>query len=201
MGFFGPQTFEIIIREPGHLSYRESNRSFDFPIYEEDGEIVIVPVPSRCSVDYVLLHWFSLPAGFSDADLNRIHPRLLQYFHEQGRKVRLFERGESEGNSFVFYPELFEQRSKASDLLDGAGINAFSEYSSIDLLHAEYGLEVCGIHEQSNVEPVAEVMQKAFPHWHFNRICYKDYGREPGWKFSIHMFRRHCGGERPIDAR
>jgi hypothetical protein len=89
-----------------------------------------------------------------------------------------------------------ERQSKKSNILAEAGLELFSDYGSIDLLHEEYGLEVCGIQQEAKVDPIVEVMRKGFPHWHYYGLCHKDCGREPGWKFAIHMFPRPCGGGR-----
>jgi hypothetical protein len=189
--------YEVLTDTPGGLTYREGNHEYVFPVFEEDGEIVIVGVPTRRRIRF-FFGWYGDWRNFSASAGARILPRLLEHFHRGGRQARLFERGDAE--SYVFYPELFELRSRAADILDEAGFVWFSHYSSIDLLHPEYGLEVCGIHEESSVEPIAAAMMSGFPQWHYSSICHKEYGREPGWKFSIHMFSRPCGGGRCVDT-
>ena len=199
MGSFNRQNCEIKLDVPGRLEFRDGNHEFVFPVYEEDGELVIADYPSRCRIHF-FFGWYWHPREFSESARQRIIPRLLKHFGKLGRRARIFERGEANKQSFVFRGELFEARGKASELLDEAGFAWLSHYSSIDLLHAEYGLEVCGVHEEAHLVPIAKVMQTVFPQWHFYRVCNKDYGREPGWKFSIHMFPRHCGGGRCVDA-
>ena len=199
MGIFARNKYEVLTEASGRLTYRESNHEYVFPIFEEDGEIVIAGYPSRRRIHFFFgWHWDW--SDFPPSASARILPRLLDHFRRSGRRVRLFERGDADGESFVFYPQLFDLRSRASDILDAAGFAWFSHYSSIDLLHQEFGLEVCGIHEESIVEPIATAMRSGFPQWHYFSVCHKDYGREPGWKFSIHMFPRRCGGGRCVDA-
>jgi len=199
MSFFSKRNCEIRIEASGRLEYREGNHEFVFPIYDEDGDVVIADYPSRRRI-HLFFGWYSHPREFSERDRQRIVPRLLDHFARLGRRTRLHERGEAKDQLVAFHGELFNARGKATELLDEAGFAWLSHYSSIDLLHSEYGLEVCGIHEESNVSLVAKVMQVGFPQWHYFRVCNKDYGREPGWKFSIHMFPQHCGGGRYVDA-
>lgn len=199
MGLFSHKKYEVVMDVPGRLTYREGIHENVFPVFEEDGEIVIVGYPSSQRVHF-FFGWYLDWRNFSADDGARIFPRLLNHFRASGRRARLFERGDAGDGSFVFYPELFELRGKASDVLDEAGFAWFSHYGSIDLLHQEYGLEVCGIHEESSVEPIATAMKSGFPQWHYFGLCHKDYGREPGWKFSIHMFPRRCGGGRCVDV-
>jgi hypothetical protein len=95
---------------------------------------------------------------------------------------------ERDGGDFEFHPELFEHRSRASELLETAGYTWFSDFSSIEPIHEEYGLEICGILNEGDVGPIAEALQRGFPHWHHQRICLQDHGREPGWTVSLCMF-------------
>jgi hypothetical protein len=199
MGLFARNNYEVFTDTPGRLTYREGNQEYVFPVYENDGEMVIVGNPSHRRI-YLFFGWYWEPREVP-ADLGaRILPRLLDHFRRSGRRARLFDRGDEDGQPFVFYPELFELRSRASEILNQAGFAWFNHYSSIDLLHQEYGLEVCGIHEQSSLKPIAAAMQSSFPQWHYFGVCHNDYGREPGWKFSIHMFPRRCGGDKCVEG-
>jgi hypothetical protein len=195
------QRYQIERPEAGVLTYRTGGTEYRFPIYDEDGEVVFVAWPTRQRIFLYFLFggWTRVPRQFSATDRERITAHVVEHFRREGARVRVMTRTPS-GEGTQFHPELFESKTKASEELDSAGVVWFSDYSSIDLLHEEFGLEVCGIHEESSVEHIARAMQTAFPHWHYSRVCHKDYGREPGWKFEIHMFPRRCGGGRCSDA-
>jgi hypothetical protein len=191
------QKHQIERPEPGVLTYREGGTEFRFPVYDEDDEVVFVAWPTSQRT-FLFLSWTRVPKEFSKSDRERITPRVVEHFQRNGTRVRVFARPEEQ--EFQFHPELFECKGRASEVLDTAGFTWFTDYSSIDLLHEEFGLEICGIQEESNVKPIAEAMRAEFPHWHYCHVCYKDYGRDPGWKFALHMFPRRCGGGRYIDA-
>jgi len=171
----------------GRLVYREGNREYTFPIYEEEGVLVLVGVPSSQRIHF-FFNWYWHPREFTAATRSRILPRLEQHLQAGGAQVRLITREEREERDFEFYPELFEHRARASELLEEAGYTWFSDYSSIDLLNEEYGLEICGIQHERNIRPMAEALQRGFPHWHHQRVCLHDQGREEGWTLSLCMF-------------
>lgn len=198
MGIFRSHC-EIEIDGPGRLKYREGNREFVFPVFGDESSIVIGDHPTQQRVRY-FFGWYSICCEFSETARRRILPRLLRHFEKLGRRVRVLERGHKDEESRAFHGELFEARGKAIELLNEAGFAWLSHFSAVDLLHAEYGLEVCGIHEKTDVEPIAKAMQAGFPQWHYTELCHKDCGRELGWRFSIHMFPRHCGGGHCVDA-
>jgi CheY-like chemotaxis protein len=130
-----------------------------------------------------------------------ITSRMVEPLHKGGKPVRVLPpSSKEEEGGFEFHPELFECRSRASEILDDAGFAWFSDYGSIDLLHEEYGLEVCGIRDKAKVEPIAAAMRAGFPHWHYCGLWQWDCGCEPGWHFAIHRFPRRCRGNRWIDA-
>jgi hypothetical protein len=171
----------------GRLVYREGNREYTFPLYEENGELVIAAVPSSQRIHF-FFNWYGHPQEFSAAARERILPRIQKHLHETGERVRIFERcGQSEGE-FEFYPELFEHRARASELLAAAGYDWFSDYSSIDVLHGEYGLEICGIPQERDARIIAEILGEGFPHWHHQNLCLNEQGREPGWTVALGMF-------------
>ena len=193
MGLFGTSNFSVTVDSLGRLYYREANRRYLFPFFLRDGEVVLVPEPSRRWVHFFFGWYADWRRGLSAKEASRIVPRLREHLREQTKKpVEVFDRGEPGENSFQFYPELFEDRGHAMEILEEVDVVPFSDYGSVDLLQKEYGLEVCGIHKEESVETVRRVLTGGFPHWHFGRICFKDYGREPGWKVSVHMFRRDC---------
>lgn len=200
MGFWQRFAYNVRMDAPGRLNYREGNQEYVFPVYEKDGEVVIAGLPSRRRI-FFFFNWCSQSRDLPEADQQRILPRLLNFFQRRGKQARIFDRGDVAEHPFVFFPELFEERSKASDLLDLGGFAWFSDYSSIDLLHEDYGLEVCGIKDETTVKPIAEAMQSGFPHWHHYGFCFNDFGRDPGWKFAIHMFPKSCGGGRCPERR
>jgi hypothetical protein len=191
--------FTVAMDFPGRLIYCEGNTEFTFPVVEIDREWILIDEPS-CKRVRLFFGWYRVPFGFSKAERERLLPRVLQYLKSDGQPARVFDRGDFDSQSFSFFPELFEHRSTASDVLADSGIDWMTSYSSIDPLHEEYGLEVCGIQQKADLEAIGEALRDAFPHWHYCRVCHKDGGREPGWKFAIHMFPRKCGGGRCVDA-
>ncbi|HYG34379.1 MAG TPA: hypothetical protein VEC99_06320 [Clostridia bacterium] len=195
MSLFTELKYEVKVDAPGRLCYREGNHEYVFPVYEEDGDIVIAGFPSSRRV-YYFFGWYSYPRKFPESARDKILPRLVAHFSRAGRRVRVFEQGDEDSDTFAYYPELFEQRGKAIELLDEAGITWFGDYSSIDLLHEEYGLEVSGIRQESKVDLIAKTLKTGFPQWHYQCVCHEGYGREPGWRFSIYMFSRGSGGNR-----
>ena len=194
--------YEIERPEPGVLTYREGGTEFRFPVYDEDGGIVFVawPTSQRIFLYFLLGGWTRVPRQFSRRDRERITARVVEHFRRQGMGIRVIERPEADEQGLQFHPELFECKGRASEVLDAAGFAWFSDYSSIDLLQEEFGLEICGIHEESSVEPIARAMRSEFPQWHHCYVGHKDYGRERGWKFALHMFPRRCSGGRCPDG-
>jgi hypothetical protein len=138
--------------------------------------------------------------GVSPRDHDRITRQVVEYYRSHGARVRVLERPGNDEQALQFHPQLFECKGSASDLLNTAGFTWFSDYSSIDLLHEEFGLEICGIREDSSVEAIARAMRDGFPAWHYSHLCFKDGERDPGWKFALHMFPRGCGDGRCPDA-
>jgi hypothetical protein len=170
----------------GRLLYREGNREYTFPIFQDHETTVLVGVPSSQRV-HLFFNWYAQPQEFSTAARDRIVPRIEEHLRSRGVRVRVFERDETAGN-FSFHPELLASRDRAIEFLDAAGCEWFTDYSSIDLLHAEYGLEVGGIQKDSDVRTIAETLQQGFPHWHHQNVCVHDHGREPGWTVALCMF-------------
>lgn len=170
----------------GRLVYREGNREYTFPIYEEDGVLVLVGVPSSQRIHF-FFNWYWHPREFSPAAGAKILPRIAEHLRANGARVRFFTRGDGV-EELQFHPELFEYRGRASELLEEAGLSWFSDYSSIDLVHEEYGLEVAGIQREADVRRILSTLQRGFPHWHHTRVSLYEHGREPGWVVSISMF-------------
>jgi hypothetical protein len=88
-------------------------------------------------------------------------------------------------DAFRFCPELFEVRTDVQAALNDAGFQWLSHYSSVDPIHDLYGIEVCGIHEQDDAVAIQELLVAMFPTWWPGCLCYKDYGREPGFKAKV----------------
>lgn len=197
--FLGLDRFHVTLEAPGRLIYREGNSELTFPAYESNREWILVDQPTLKRFR-LFFNWHKVPFRFSDEERDRIIPRLLAYLRSDRQRARVFDRFDEDARSFSFYPELFDQRADATEVLEDVGIEWLSDYTSIDLLHEEYGLEVCGIQQEDDLDAIADAMREAFPHWHHCRVCYKEGERDPGWKFAIHMFRRDCGSGRSVDA-
>lgn len=171
----------------GRLVYREGNHEYTFPVYEEDGVLVVAAVPSSHRIHL----FFSSHSGgreFSTAASERILPRITEHLQQGGARVKIFDRAGDGGEKFEFYPELFEHRNRASELLEEAGYTWFSDFSALEPLHEDYGLEVCGIQNERDIRPILEALQRGFPQWHHQKISRQDGGREPGWTAIICMF-------------
>jgi len=173
----------------GRLLYREGNREYTFPIFkdEENDCLVLVDVPSSQRIHF-FFNWHWHPQDFPAAARARILPRIVERLRAMGTEVRVFERAGGAGEEFEFYPELFAARGLAAELLEEAGYTWFGDYSSIDLMHEDYGLEVCGIRTEAGMRRVAETLRRGFPHWHHQNVSFQDHGRDPGWAVSLCMF-------------
>jgi hypothetical protein len=86
---------------------------------------------------------------------------------------------------FRFRPELFELRTDVLAALDEAGFDWFTHYSAVDPVHDIYGIEVCGIVEHADAVAILTLLREMFPAWRYAGICFKDYGREPGYKARV----------------
>ncbi len=89
-------------------------------------------------------------------------------------------------DAFRFCPELFEVRTDVLAVLNDEGFEWLSHFSSVDPLHDVYGIEVCGIREEDDAISIQTLLRNLFPKWPFGGLCYKDYGREPGFKAKVH---------------
>jgi hypothetical protein len=87
---------------------------------------------------------------------------------------------------FAFHAELFELRTGVLELLADHGYVWLSDFGSIDLAHDIYGIEVCGIREESDARAIERLLRKRFSSWRHSRRYYKDAStREPGWKVLV----------------
>ncbi len=171
----------------GRLVYREGNREYTFPIYEEDGVLVLVGIPSEQRIHF-FFNWYWHPRDFPAPAGERILPRIAEHLRAGGVAVRVLARADGPAQELQFHPELFEHRGLASELLEAAGYSWFSNYSSIDLMHEDYGLEISGIRNETDVKPILAALRGGFPHWHHTHVTLHDHGREPGWVVAISMF-------------
>ncbi len=65
--------------------------------------------------------------------------------------------------TFDFHPDLFECRNTVLEILAEHGFAWLSDFSSIDLLHEVYGIEICGIHQESAAREIQQILGKIFP--------------------------------------
>lgn len=86
---------------------------------------------------------------------------------------------------FAFHPELFEHRTLALEALARNDYVWLEHFSSVDLIHDLFGLEVCGIVEETDADVILAILQEAFPEWPYSDIYYHDYERDRGWKVLI----------------
>jgi hypothetical protein len=89
-------------------------------------------------------------------------------------------------SGFRFEPELFAHRNEAMDALSAAGFEWFTHYSSMDILHSIFGLEVCGVSSDEKGLEIEEILHRTFREWKYSHLGYKDGERDPGWKVVIH---------------
>jgi hypothetical protein len=82
---------------------------------------------------------------------------------------------------FALYPDLFEARVAAMEALEAAGYLWLHDFASIDIMHDERIVEVCGIRERATAKGIFRALQKAFPRWGCRQVWLKDYGIEQGW--------------------
>jgi len=88
---------------------------------------------------------------------------------------------------FRFCSELFEYRSTAIETMSKHGLDLFTNFGTIDVLHDVFGLEVCGIPEESDALKILSVLRTTFPNWRHFDMFEKDSGiLDLGWQVSIH---------------
>ena len=68
-------------------------------------------------------------------------------------------------DAFRFAPELFEVRNNVIEHLTDKGFDWLSHYSSVDPIHDEYGIEVCGILQREDATEIQELLIAMFPDW------------------------------------
>lgn len=88
-------------------------------------------------------------------------------------------------DAFRFAPELFEVRSEVMAALSEQGIDWLSHYSSVDPVHDDFGIEVCGIPDEEGAAQILAIVRAMYPHWRRRSLEFKDSGRESGWKVKV----------------
>jgi len=88
-------------------------------------------------------------------------------------------------DAFRFSPELFEYRTEVMAVLQERGFDWLSHYSAVDLLHDVYGLEVCGIHDESDAAEILKILKEMYPGWKPRPVWYSDLSRDTGWRAQI----------------
>ncbi len=68
-------------------------------------------------------------------------------------------------DAFRFAPELFEVRTAVMERLNEEGFDWLSHYSSVDPIHDDYGIEVCGIHQREDAKSILHLIMRMFPNW------------------------------------
>lgn len=68
-------------------------------------------------------------------------------------------------DAFRFAPELFEVRTTVMERLSDEGFDWLNHYSSVDPIHDEYGIEVCGIHQEEDANAILHLLMRMFPKW------------------------------------
>ena len=86
---------------------------------------------------------------------------------------------------FSFHPDLFEQRSQAIEALAARDYIWMEHFSSVDLLHDTFGLEVCGIPDEADAHRILSILGREFPEWQHKDMRFHSYERDYGWKVII----------------
>ncbi|MEW6302946.1 MAG: hypothetical protein AB1705_05715 [Verrucomicrobiota bacterium] len=176
------RTYSVEQPEAGRVVYREGNHEYVFPVYEEDGSLVLVDVPSEQRIRFFFgWHWH--PHQLPPASRARILARIAAHYAKLGASLRVFDRAGEQ--TFVFYPELFTHRARAMERLAEAGLDWFAAYDAVDLLHEEYGLEITGIPERAMAERILRMLARTFPQWHHHEL---GLDRDSGWEIALYMF-------------
>ncbi len=93
-------------------------------------------------------------------------------------------------SGFAFHPELFEHRTLALEGLAQHDYIWLEHFTSVDLLHDVFGLEVCGIPKEEDAEVIMAILQEIFPEWPYSDVYYHRYDRDRGWKVVIFKNRK-----------
>lgn len=88
--------------------------------------------------------------------------------------------------SFAFHPELFEVRARAMERLEAADVLWFRDFSSVDLGHDQYSIEICGVGDEQTARKIEGVLLTAFSGCSVN-VWLKDYGADEGWRVDVYI--------------
>jgi hypothetical protein len=111
--------------------------------------------------------------------------RTERYEQELNKLLQVYE-SQDEADALRFAPELLELRAKVIEQLAEDGVLWLSHYSSVDMLHDVYGVEVCGIKDKDCAKAVYASLVRQLPEFMFRKTCYKDDGRDPSFVVSLH---------------
>jgi hypothetical protein len=95
--------FEVDIEQSGRLIYREGNYEYIFPCYGEDGEVVIVDVPTRARL-FLFFNWAPIPKNFSEKDIARIRSNLIEYFRRVKKNAKFLILNPGKNSRLLFIP-------------------------------------------------------------------------------------------------
>ncbi len=90
---------------------------------------------------------------------------------------------------FAFESVLFDHRAEATDALSRAGYQWLAHFSTIDLMHDVFGIEVCGIAEENDARCIECVLRRTFPSWkhYYIWLPTPEHGHlDIGWIAVIH---------------
>jgi hypothetical protein len=86
---------------------------------------------------------------------------------------------------FQFHPELLETCTNVRRVLDGNDIVWFRDFASVDAIHDDYGVEVCGIKNPTVAGRVLTILTQLLPALPY-RVCYLDDQKiDPGWVVEL----------------
>jgi hypothetical protein len=69
--------------------------------------------------------------------------------------------------------------------LEREGYRFLESYTAIDLIHEEYGLEVCGVREYDDAQRIIDILCCTFNNWVWRSCYYDDYSLDIGWKIVV----------------
>ena len=90
---------------------------------------------------------------------------------------------------FAFEPVLFAHRSEAEETLRRFGCEWSVHFSSIDLMHDIFGIEVCGVPTEITARRIESILRWTFPAWRYSYIwlpALADGPLDEGWVVVIH---------------
>jgi hypothetical protein len=92
-----------------------------------------------------------------------------------------------------FHPELFAHRALAMERLQEKHLVWLGDFTAIDLLHEDFGLEVCGIKREEDAKRILKILSELFADWAYGQVSFRDKIRDRGWKVEIFKRKRTVG--------